>query len=102
MLQAKAHAPTPSPFNIFTFGLTVDSIKELGGVSLGTNFAHLQLWAIHAFLVHLYKKSSYNFPSPQCGQRSADHYLIPTLEWEFMELVPLLLQRILLWPHYLS
>jgi hypothetical protein len=25
-------APTPSPFIIFTFGLTVESIKELGDV----------------------------------------------------------------------
>jgi len=34
MLQAKEHAPTPSPSIIFTFGFTVESIKELGGVSI--------------------------------------------------------------------
>jgi hypothetical protein len=31
MLQAKEHAPTLSPFDVFTFGLIVESIKELGG-----------------------------------------------------------------------
>jgi hypothetical protein len=33
MLQAKKHAPTPSPSIVFTFGLVVESIKELGGAS---------------------------------------------------------------------
>jgi hypothetical protein len=33
MLQAKEHAPTPFPFIIFTFGLVVESIKELAGAS---------------------------------------------------------------------
>jgi hypothetical protein len=33
MLQAKEHAPTPSPSIVFIFGLVVESIKELGGVS---------------------------------------------------------------------
>ncbi len=35
MLRTKKRAPTPfpSPFVIFTFGLVVESIKELGGVS---------------------------------------------------------------------
>jgi hypothetical protein len=31
MLRAKEHAPTPSPSIVFTFGLKVESIKELGG-----------------------------------------------------------------------
>jgi hypothetical protein len=31
MLRAKKHAPTPSPSIVFTFGLLVESIKELGG-----------------------------------------------------------------------
>jgi hypothetical protein len=30
VLQAKERAPTP-PFVIFTFGLAIESIKELGG-----------------------------------------------------------------------
>jgi hypothetical protein len=35
MLQVRGCAPTPSPSNVFTFGLTIDSIKELGGASIG-------------------------------------------------------------------
>jgi hypothetical protein len=31
--RAKERAPTPSPFIVFTFGLAIESIKELGGVS---------------------------------------------------------------------
>jgi hypothetical protein len=34
VLQAKEHAPTPSPSVVFTFGLTVESIKELKDVSI--------------------------------------------------------------------
>jgi hypothetical protein len=33
MLQARELAPTP-PFVVFTFGLIVESIKELGGASI--------------------------------------------------------------------
>jgi len=33
-LQDKECAPTPSPSNVFIFGLTIESIKELGGASL--------------------------------------------------------------------
>jgi hypothetical protein len=33
VLRTKERAPTPSPFVEFTFGLTVESIKELGGAS---------------------------------------------------------------------
>jgi hypothetical protein len=33
MLQARERAPTLSPFIIFTFGFTIESIKELGGAS---------------------------------------------------------------------
>jgi hypothetical protein len=32
VLRAKEHAPTFFPFVVFTFGLVVESIKELGGV----------------------------------------------------------------------
>jgi len=31
VLQAKEHAPTPSPYVVFTFILAINSIKELGG-----------------------------------------------------------------------
>jgi len=31
VLRAKKRAPTPSPFVVFTFGLIIESIKELGG-----------------------------------------------------------------------
>jgi hypothetical protein len=34
VLRVKESAPTPSPSFIFTFGLVVESIKELGGASL--------------------------------------------------------------------
>jgi hypothetical protein len=33
MLQAKERAPTPFSFDVFTFGLVVESIKELGSAS---------------------------------------------------------------------
>ncbi len=33
MLQAKDHAPTHFPSIVFTFGLIIESIKELGGAS---------------------------------------------------------------------
>jgi hypothetical protein len=35
VLRAREHAPTPSPFDVFTFGLIVKSIKELMGASHG-------------------------------------------------------------------
>jgi hypothetical protein len=31
VLRAKKRTPTPSPSVVFTFGLTIQSIKELGG-----------------------------------------------------------------------
>jgi hypothetical protein len=33
MLQAGERTPTPFPSTVFTFGLAVESIKELGGAS---------------------------------------------------------------------
>ncbi len=33
MLRAKERTPTPYPSIVFTFGLVVESIKEVGGVS---------------------------------------------------------------------
>jgi ABC-type branched-subunit amino acid transport system permease subunit len=33
MLRAKKRTPIIFPFVVFTFGLTVESIKELGGAS---------------------------------------------------------------------
>jgi hypothetical protein len=41
MLWAKEHTPTPSPSVVITFGLVVESIKELGGVSRGAFLKHL-------------------------------------------------------------
>ncbi len=35
VLRAREHAPTPYPFIVFTFGLAVKSIQELGGASHG-------------------------------------------------------------------
>jgi len=35
VLWAKERAPTPFPSIVFTFGLTIESIKELKGASLG-------------------------------------------------------------------
>jgi len=57
MLQAKECAPTPSPFVVFTFGLIVESIKELGGASmvvlqrrkLQENSCHLVLMVFQFF-----------------------------------------------------
>jgi hypothetical protein len=34
VLQARKHAPTPSPFIIVTFGFAVQSLKELGDASV--------------------------------------------------------------------
>jgi hypothetical protein len=34
VLQPEECAPTPSPYIVFTFGLEVESIKELKGASL--------------------------------------------------------------------
>jgi hypothetical protein len=31
VLRAKERTPTPYPFIVFTFGLTIESIKEFGG-----------------------------------------------------------------------
>jgi hypothetical protein len=33
VLRTKERAPTPSPSIVFTFGLAIESIKELGGAS---------------------------------------------------------------------
>jgi hypothetical protein len=57
MLQAKECAPIPSPFVVFTFGLIVESIKELGGASmvvlqrrkLQENSCHLVLMVFQFF-----------------------------------------------------
>jgi hypothetical protein len=40
MLRTKKHAPTPSPFVVFTFGFVVESIKEPGGMSEGVSKCH--------------------------------------------------------------
>jgi hypothetical protein len=33
VLRTKNHAPTPYPSNVFTFRLTIESIKKFGGAS---------------------------------------------------------------------
>jgi len=33
VLRAKERTPTPYPFDVFTFGLAFEFIRELGGVS---------------------------------------------------------------------
>jgi hypothetical protein len=38
VLRAKQRTLIPSSFVVFTFGLIVKSIKELGGASLGSSF----------------------------------------------------------------
>jgi hypothetical protein len=38
VLRTKECAPTPSPSDVFTFGLSVESIKELGGASQNRNY----------------------------------------------------------------
>jgi hypothetical protein len=38
MLQAKECAPTPNPSVVFTFGFTIEFIKEFGGVTAFANF----------------------------------------------------------------
>jgi hypothetical protein len=38
VLWTKEHTPIPSPSVVFTFGLIVESIKELGGASPGSSF----------------------------------------------------------------
>ncbi len=42
MLWAREHAPTPFPSTIVTFGLAVESIKELGGAS--DNALNAKFW----------------------------------------------------------
>jgi hypothetical protein len=56
VLQAREHAPTPYYFVIFTFGLTVESIKELRGasiviaISLGSN-GIMNVFTIFTFIM---------------------------------------------------
>jgi hypothetical protein len=57
VLQAKERTPTPSPSIIFTFGLVVESIVELGGVSLALRNAHrLQVLRIEPFIFIMINK----------------------------------------------
>jgi hypothetical protein len=46
VLQTRECAPTPFPSVVFTFGFTIESIKELGGVSLHV----LKLKGVQRFL----------------------------------------------------
>jgi hypothetical protein len=52
--QARECAPIP-PFIIFTFGLTIESIKELGGVSIvdfhkGKNYFKFYIYVCKYFI----------------------------------------------------
>jgi hypothetical protein len=51
VLRAREHALIPSPFVVFTFGLIVESIKELGGASQ-INFEHY-------FYINIQKKTMF-------------------------------------------
>jgi hypothetical protein len=46
--------PTPSPFVVFTFGLVVESIKELGDASISSKANDEFLRGVEA-LLHKYK-----------------------------------------------
>ncbi len=64
MLQARERNPTPSPSTIFTFGLTVESIKEFGGASPSKK------WGENIFNIMLSnytKKIKINFCYFNCG-----------------------------------
>jgi hypothetical protein len=64
VLQTRECALTPSPFVVFTFGLVVESIEELGGASmvvlqkgkLQTNSCHLVLMVFQCFKLVLESK----------------------------------------------
>jgi hypothetical protein len=43
VLQAREHAPTPSPYVVFTFGLEVQSLKVFGGASF-ISYKYTNLW----------------------------------------------------------
>jgi len=50
LLQTRKRTPTPCPFDVFTFGLAVESMTELGGASLVHYVCHVQIWhSIHVF-----------------------------------------------------
>jgi hypothetical protein len=53
VLRAKEHAPTPSSSVVFTFGLPIESIKELGGASLGV---------CQFFIASIYYSTKCRFP----------------------------------------
>jgi hypothetical protein len=46
VLRAREHNPTPSPSIVFTFWLAVESIKELGGVSLVLSIIFFTLYFV--------------------------------------------------------
>jgi hypothetical protein len=49
MLRVRERAPTPFPSIISTFELLIESIKELGGVSLGV-FGQNDIWVLAPWL----------------------------------------------------
>jgi hypothetical protein len=53
---SREHAPTPSPSVVFTFGLTIESIKELGGASCAVGLCDCP-FAFNVFLDFIVKKA---------------------------------------------
>jgi hypothetical protein len=49
VLRAKERAQTPSPFVVFTFGLIVESIKELGGA---LDIMEIPIIHVHIMFMH--------------------------------------------------
>jgi hypothetical protein len=70
VLRAREHAPTPFPFTIFTFGLAIESIKELGG-ALGML---MRSWAILGSNGHTFC-SKHNIGSEGCNCKFRNLFL---------------------------
>jgi hypothetical protein len=49
VLRVREHAPSPSPSTIFTFGLVVKSLKELGGVLVALSYTQPLVTLITTF-----------------------------------------------------
>jgi hypothetical protein len=66
VLWARERAPTFFPFVIFSFGLAVESIKELGGASWKLlhclfHTSYTYLWANHVTIIIMFRTSLYNW-----------------------------------------
>jgi len=61
VLQARECTPIPYPSTVFTFGFTIESIRELGGASIFNNRTHNQQNIYNSFLkVDLVVSSSFD------------------------------------------